>query len=131
MSTTHETPCTVYETILCTFKTNHKETSQKRYKTAVTSTLLYESENRSLMKLHVGSKTAGMTYLKSIARCALYDYNTNQGIKKKNLNIRNLSINDNKVHKNLDNRRNHRPMDDYMNMKYQATNVHNVLKMFY
>jgi hypothetical protein len=127
MSTIHETSCTVYETILCTFKTNHKETLQKSYKTAVTSTLLYGCENWSLMKLHVGSKTAGMTYLRSIARYALY--NTNQGIKKY-LNIHNLSINANKVHKNLDNRRNHRPVDNHMNMKYQATNAH-VLKMFY
>jgi len=83
MSTTHETPCTVHETILCTFKTNHKETLQKRYKTAVTSTLLYGCKNWSLMKLHVGSETAGMIYLRSNARYTLYDYNTNQGIKKR------------------------------------------------
>jgi len=83
-----------------------------------------------LMKLHVGSETAGMTYLRSIARYILYDYNTNQGIKK-DLNICNLSVNANKVHKNLDNRRNHTLVDNYVNMKYQATNAHNVLKMFY
>ena len=64
MSTTHETPCTVHETILCIFKTNRKETLQKRHKTAVTSTLLYGCENWSLMKLHVGSETAEMTYLR-------------------------------------------------------------------
>ena len=82
MSTTHETPCTVHETILCIFKTNHKETLQKRYKTAVTSTLLYGCENWSLMKLHVGSETAEMTYLRSITRYALYDYKTSEEIKK-------------------------------------------------
>ena len=125
MSTTHETPFTVHETILCTFKTNHKETLQKRYKTALTSTLLYGCENWSLMKLHVGTETAEMTYLRSITR-----YKTNQEIKK-DLNICILSINANKVQKNPDNRRIHRPVDDYMNMKYQATNAHNVLKMFY
>jgi hypothetical protein len=107
MSTTHETPCTVHETILCIFKTNHKETLQKSYKTAVTSTLLYGCENWSLNKLHVGSETAEMTYLRSITRYALYNHKTNQEI------------------------RNHRPVDDYMNMKYQATKAYNVLKMFY
>ena len=106
------------------------ETLKKRYKTAVTSTLLYGCENWSLMKLQVGSETEEMTYLRSIARYTLYDYKTNQEIKK-DLNIYNLSINANKVHKNPDNRRNHRLVDDYMNMKYQATNAHNVLKMFY
>jgi len=75
-------------------------------------------------------ETAEMTYLRSIARYVLYDYKTNQEIKK-DLNIRNLSINGYKVHKNLDNRRSHRPVDNYMNMKYQATNGHNVLKIFY
>jgi len=71
-----------------------------------------------------------MTYLRSITRYALYDYKTNQEIKK-DLNKPNLSINTNKVHKNLDNRRSHRPVENYMNMKYQATNAHNVLKIFY
>ena len=52
------------------------------------------------MKLHVGSETEEMTYLRSIARYALYDYKTNQEIKK-DLNIYNLSINANKVHKTL------------------------------
>jgi hypothetical protein len=71
-----------------------------------------------------------MTYPRSITRYPLYDYKTNQEIKK-DLNIHILSINANKVHKNPDNRKNQRPVDDYMNTKYQATNEHNVLKMFY
>jgi len=75
-------------------------------------------------------ETEEMTYPRSIARYALYDYKTNQEIKK-DLNILNLSINANKVHKNFDNRRSHRPVDNYMNMKYQASNMHNVLKIFY
>ena len=52
------------------------------------------------MKLHVGSETVEMTYLRLVARYALYDYITNQEIKK-DLNIYNLSINANKVHKTL------------------------------
>lgn len=74
MSTTHETPCMVYETIWCRFKTNKKEILQKWYKTTVATTFLYGCENWSLMKLHVGSDTVEMKYLRSIAGNAWYDY---------------------------------------------------------
>jgi hypothetical protein len=91
----------------------------------MTSTLLYGYENWALIKLHVESETAEMTYQSSVTRYALYDYKINQEIKE-DLNICNLSIIANKVHENL-NRRNHRQVVDYMNTKYQANNAHHVL----